>query len=95
MVVHPQPPRILPYMFARMTRQSIGPSVKVAPTALSTITQVALRSRDGLETGGILLGTDNLEGISIRHAGDPGLEAIRRENFFMRDLNHARRLGRV
>ncbi|MDJ0356626.1 Mov34/MPN/PAD-1 family protein [Paenarthrobacter sp. PH39-S1] len=72
-----------------------GPAIRIAPRALSLITREAIRSRDGLETGGILLGTDGHNGIVIRHAGEPGPKARRGSHRFLRDLAHARQLAEV
>jgi len=68
------------------------PVVHIAPTALHTIAREALRSRDGLETGGILLGPDTST-ILISRAGDPGPRAHRTEHSFLRDLAHAQSLA--
>lgn len=65
----------------------------ITDAALSAIAREAVRSADGLETGGILLGNDATDGISIRHAGGPGPNATRGARTFMRDLAHARRLA--
>jgi integrative and conjugative element protein (TIGR02256 family) len=52
-------------------------------------------SSDGLETGGILLGTDEgLAGpIVVRQCGGPGPAAVRRRSYFRRDLAHAAALA--
>ncbi len=73
-------------------RREVTP-VTITDVALSAIAREALRSVDGLETGGILLGDDATDGIVIRHAGGPGPKATRGERTFMRDLDHARRLA--
>lgn len=65
----------------------------ITDVALSSIAHEALRSIDGLETGGILLGDDVTDEIGIRHAGGPGPNATRGGRTFMRDLDHARRLA--
>jgi integrative and conjugative element protein (TIGR02256 family) len=65
----------------------------ITDVALTSIAREALRSADGLETGGILLGDDGTDGIGIRHAGGPGPNATRGERTFLRDLDHARRLA--
>lgn len=57
------------------------------------IADEAIRSRDGLETGGILLGTDDNQEIVIRHAGGPGPNALREPRRFLRDLAHAQQLA--
>lgn len=65
----------------------------ITDVALSAIAHEALRSADGLETGGILLGSDATDRIDVRHAGGPGPNATRGERTFMRDLDHAQRLA--
>src|SRR5689334_17196890 len=59
------------------------------------IAELARAASDGLETGGILLGVDQgLAGpIVVRHCGDPGPAAIRRRDYFRRDVAHARVLA--
>ena len=57
--------------------------------AVSVIVDAARASTDGLETGGILLGAAEPNAIVVRHAGRPGPRAIRRPDFFQRDLQHA------
>lgn len=56
---------------------------------------LARESDDGRETGGILVGRGpGADGVvHVEIAGDPGPEAIRRPDFFLRDLEHARRLA--
>jgi integrative and conjugative element protein (TIGR02256 family) len=63
--------------------------------AADRITALAAAAGDGLETGGILLGSDHSPSgpILVRHCGDPGPAAIRRHNYFRRDLAHARALA--
>lgn len=68
-------------------------AVSISDAALARITREAARSLDGLETGGILLGTDTANAIVIRHAGAPGPHAQRSERSFLRDLDHARQLA--
>ncbi|MGW5744994.1 Mov34/MPN/PAD-1 family protein [Amycolatopsis sp. NPDC003861] len=62
-------------------------------SAMSAIGDEARASTDGLETGGILLGTAEPGAIVVRHAGRPGPDAIRRPDFFQRDLQHAQTLA--
>ena len=93
MVVHPQTSRIVSDLLAKMTARRKMTPVTITDVALSAIAREALRSVDGLETGGILLGDDATDGIVIRHAGGPGPKATRGERTFMRDLDHARRLA--
>lgn len=59
------------------------------------IGEEAIRSRDGLETGGILLGTDRGQEVVIRQAGGPGPKARRESNRFLRDLTHAQQLAEL
>jgi integrative and conjugative element protein (TIGR02256 family) len=63
--------------------------------AASAIFRLAAMSSDGLETGGILLGTDEgLAGpIVVRQCGGPGPAAVRRQSYFRRDLAHAAALA--
>lgn len=52
--------------------------------------------RDGLETGGILLGHQHEDGhLSVTVAGDPGPRAQRGPRSFRRDHAHAQRLARA
>lgn len=50
-------------------------------------------SIDGNETGGILLGHDNVETIMVTVAGSPGPAATRTPTSFTRDLAHAQELA--
>jgi len=70
-------------------------SVLFTQEAIDTICRLAAMASDGLETGGILLGTDTgLAGpVTVRHCGAPGPAAIRRRNYFRRDLVHAAALA--
>ena len=56
---------------------------------------LAEAASDGTETGGILLGRgpDETGTVHVEIAGDPGPGAIRRPDFFLRDLEHARALA--
>lgn len=65
----------------------------IFPQALETIRREASQSLDGLETGGILLGTHEPHIMEVRAAGEPGPGAIRRPDFFLRDLQHAQQLA--
>lgn len=71
----------------------IPKKIIVTDVAMSVIAGEARASTDGLETGGILLGTAQPDAITVRHAGRPGPGAIRRPNFFQRDLQHAQFLA--
>jgi integrative and conjugative element protein (TIGR02256 family) len=66
-------------------------TVLFTPDAATRLTGLAAQAEDGLETGGILLGTDHgLAGpLIVRHCGDPGPAAIRQRAYFRRDLSHA------
>lgn len=68
-------------------------SLRIIPEVLHFIASEALRSHDGLETGGILLGTDDNQAIVIHHAGGPGPKALRESHRFLRDLAHAQQLA--
>ena len=69
--------------------------VALRPPARHAIRELARESQDGRETGGILLGRGpNPAGVvEIIQAGDPGPNAIRCADRFMRDLEHAQRLA--
>ncbi|WP_158289924.1 Mov34/MPN/PAD-1 family protein [Micromonospora sp. S4605] len=68
--------------------------VVLAPAAATTIRDEAARSRDGDETGGLLLGYIEPDGTAhVRYAGGPGRAAVRGPAFFLRDLPHAQRLA--
>lgn len=70
------------------------PDIRILPEVLTFIACEAVRSHDGLETGGILLGTDDSkEDIVVRRAGGPGPKARRESHRFLRDLAHAQRLA--
>ena len=70
-------------------------TVSFTPQAAAAISGLAAAASDGLETGGILLGTDQVLGgqILVRHCGGPGPAAVRRRNYFRRDLAHAAALA--
>jgi integrative and conjugative element protein (TIGR02256 family) len=67
--------------------------VHISSTAADTIRAEALNSRDGTETGGILLGTADLPLITVRHGGKAGPAAVRQPAYFLRDLAHAQHLA--
>lgn len=89
----PTPSSRLCHLWSRMTNELAMPIMRISDDALETIAREALRSRDGLETGGILLGSDTSEGIAIRYAGGPGINARRGSQVFLRDLEHAQQLA--
>jgi integrative and conjugative element protein (TIGR02256 family) len=73
--------------------RAVPPSIFISPAVVAKIAYEARASSDGTETGGILLGTTRDNALAIRHAGDPGPQAVRDVNFFQRDLCHAQSLG--
>jgi integrative and conjugative element protein (TIGR02256 family) len=83
-------PRRLSHVQAGLT-----PRIVLAREARETISGLAQASADGRETGGILLGRgpDDDGVIEVVEAGDPGPNAERQKDFFLRDLEHARRLA--
>jgi integrative and conjugative element protein (TIGR02256 family) len=73
---------------------SLVRAVSVAPFALAQIQcELAATADDGNETGGILLGAVDDGVAHVRHAGDPGPNAIRTPAFFLRDRKHAQALA--
>lgn len=85
MASFPRPPGRLPDM-----RTAV---IRLVACAAETIATEAPASADGSETGGILLGHDRGETITVTRAGDPGPQAVRRPDGFLRDLTHSRRLA--
>jgi integrative and conjugative element protein (TIGR02256 family) len=67
----------------------------VEDDAIAAIRKLAPESADGRETGGILLGRGPAPDgvIVVEQAGDPGPEAVRRPDFFLRDRGHAQNLA--
>ena len=59
--------------------------VLVKQEVLSTILSESTKSRDGNETGGILIGVDSNNHVEFLRAGGPGPGAIRRPDLFCRD----------
>ncbi len=59
------------------------------------IRREAARSADGTETGGVLLGFEDPDGVHhwVTQAGGPGPNAVRSAVRFVRDLDHARALA--
>lgn len=80
-------------MLRSMTDTSEQITAFLTDAAGSVIANESLRSADGLETGGILLGTSSANLIEVRHAGDPGPNAKRGTHTFHRDLQHAQHLA--
>jgi len=69
-----------------------APAVTITHTAREVITRNATASADGRETGGILLGHLHeypRPVLDIVHAAGPGPQAVRRADFFRRDVRHA------
>jgi integrative and conjugative element protein (TIGR02256 family) len=73
------------------------PVITLTRAAANTIAAEAPVSADGKETGGILLGHDRSNvattAVHVTTAGDPGPNADRRGDRFLRDLRHARTLA--
>lgn len=69
--------------------------IELHDAARESITELARAAADGRETGGILLGRGpEPDGtVHVEQAGDPGPNAMRRPNFFLRDLEYARDLA--
>lgn len=69
--------------------------IVIASDAAEDLLRHASASRDGSETGGILLGHDEgLHGeVRIMACGGPGPLAVRRPDRFMRDRDHAQELA--
>lgn len=67
--------------------------VDMSAAAAQSIALEAQASRDGTETGGILLGHDDGATMTVTVAGGPGPRALRTERRFKRDLVHAQQLA--
>lgn len=65
----------------------------VSARAIATMSCVAEQSRDGRETGGILLGTSSTSETVVIEAGSPGPQATRSRNRFTRDLRYSQLLA--
>jgi integrative and conjugative element protein (TIGR02256 family) len=78
-----------------IVRPEVTLRLNVSAEAEAKLYELAQVSEDGLETGGILIGRGpSAHGlIDIVDVGDPGPEAIRRADAFLRDLQHAQRLA--
>jgi integrative and conjugative element protein (TIGR02256 family) len=76
-------------------RPAVTLRLHILPEAAAKIWALARASEDGLETGGILLGRGpSPHGlIDVTDVGDPGAEAVRRPDSFLRDLGHAQALA--
>ncbi len=66
--------------------------ISIREGAFAFIVDEAIRSRDGKETGGILIGVDEGTTTEIRCAGGPGPRAIRRPDLISRDTAFAQRI---
>jgi integrative and conjugative element protein (TIGR02256 family) len=64
-------------------------SIWLERPALVSILSEAQASSDGRETGGLLVGFQTENGVVITQAGEPGPNAIRKRDFFLRDLAYA------
>lgn len=93
MVVHSPGAGHMPHLWCGMSAHDDAPDVYITDIAAAVIAGEATRSQDGLETGGILLGTDTTGTVVIYDAGGPGPNAKRAPNAFHRDLNHAQTLA--
>ena len=71
------------------------PVIRFDSEAFETMEAEAVAAKNGLETGGILLGSDDAgtDETHVTVAGGPGPNAHRRSDFFCRDLAHAVRLS--
>jgi integrative and conjugative element protein (TIGR02256 family) len=73
----------------------IAEHIVISRWALRDICELAQATRDGRETGGILLGFDarRHEPLTVTMAGDAGPGAQRSATGFRRDLGHAQQLA--
>jgi integrative and conjugative element protein (TIGR02256 family) len=72
------------------------PTVTITDTALRAITSCARSAADGRESGGVLLGHHHTQPdqlLDVVHAGNAGPRAVRRADFFRRDVAHAQALA--
>jgi integrative and conjugative element protein (TIGR02256 family) len=71
------------------------PTVTVSSEVQTDIKRLSRTCADGRETGGILLGRGPGAGgvIRVELAGEPGPNAERTSDFFLRDLDFAKRLA--
>lgn len=67
-------------------------SIRMSTAAFEAIAKEAPRSADGRETGGALFGFDaGIYGPTlITHASGPGPKAVRKRDFFSRDLDYTK-----
>ena len=73
-----------------------APAVTVTDTAYTAITQFVASSTDGRETGGVLLGHHRAYPhpvLDVVHAAGPGPLAVRRADFFRRDVRHSQAMA--
>lgn len=78
-------------------RHAADVRLSIADQAAEAMRCAATLSRDGLETGGILLGRDLDERgvIEVVVAGGPGPRALRERTRFSRDFDHSDRLAQL
>jgi integrative and conjugative element protein (TIGR02256 family) len=72
--------------------QPITPVVRFSSRSIESISREVTAGGAELKTGGILLGYEQ-EGLIVTRAGGPGPNAVRKPQFFLRDLEHALRLA--
>lgn len=67
----------------------------ISSAAVEQLSRFAREAEDGSETGGIVLGFDGgLAGdFTVLHCGDAGPNAVRRRDYFLRDVAHAQALA--
>ncbi|EGD44063.1 hypothetical protein NBCG_01651 [Nocardioidaceae bacterium Broad-1] len=68
-------------------------AITMTAAAWDTIRQEVSAVADGAETGGILLGHDLGDTLHVTIAGDPGPNAKRTPDRFLRDRDHAEQLA--
>ncbi|HEY5052927.1 MAG TPA: Mov34/MPN/PAD-1 family protein [Solirubrobacterales bacterium] len=79
-------PAGVPYMRGR----NMSGAVVISERVMDEVRNMARDSEDGSETGGILLGFEEIDGsFWVTEAGGPGPLAERSPTYFCRDLDHA------
>lgn len=71
----------------------MSPVIHLTTAAWETIRSEVTAEASPLETGGILLGHDFGDVLQVTVAGDPGPNAQRRRDRFLRDRDHAEHLA--
>jgi integrative and conjugative element protein (TIGR02256 family) len=66
--------------------------LRISTRTMRFIHDNARQSRDGLETGGVLIGHDRGELVEVTWAGGPGPQAQRRRDLLHRDTAHAQEI---